>query len=155
MGQGCVRRCLRVTGIRNPQGDFDDCEELQNTFRDRVSRADSSLNDDPTQPRKWSFHANALVEGRGIELQATADLWDIEGDATHAGGEGLVLVAVGVAESALGALVGFRAQGGGAPANHGLLDEEADAIGEAVGTLFGERLHDGGQEVRVLWVDHG
>ena len=155
MGQGGARKCVRVIGIRDPQGYVDDGEELQNTFRDRVSRADSSLSDDPTQPRKWSFHANALVEGRGIELQATADLWDIEGDATHAGGEGLVLVAVGVAESALGALVGFRAQGGGAPANHGLLDEEADAIGEAVGTLFGERLHDGGQEVRVLWVDHG
>ena len=31
------------------------------------------------------------------EPQATADLWDTEGEATHAGGEGLVLVAVGVA----------------------------------------------------------
>jgi hypothetical protein len=103
--------------------------------------------------------ANALVEGGGIELQATADLWDIEGDSTQAGGEGLVFVAVGVAEAALGSLVGFRAQGGGALANHGRIDKEADAfgeaVGEAVGTLFGEQLHDGGQEVRVLWVDHG
>jgi len=66
MGQGCVRRCLRVTGIRNPQGDFDDCEELQNTFRDRVSRADSSLNDDPTRPRKRRFPADAVVERGGV-----------------------------------------------------------------------------------------
>ena len=38
-----------------------------------------------------------LVEGGGIVLQATSDLWDIEGDATHAGGDGLVVVVVGVA----------------------------------------------------------
>jgi hypothetical protein len=36
MGQGGVRRCGRVTDIRDPQGDVDDCEERQNTFRDRV-----------------------------------------------------------------------------------------------------------------------
>ena len=36
MGQGCVGKCLRVTGIRDPQGDVDDCDELQNTFGDRV-----------------------------------------------------------------------------------------------------------------------
>jgi hypothetical protein len=90
-----------------------------------------------------------------VPRSSTADLWDIEGDTTQAGGEGLVLVAVGVAEAAPGALVGFRAQGGGAFANHGLIDEDADAFGEAVGTLFGEQLHDGGQEVRVFWVVHG
>ena len=91
-----------------------------------------------------------------VPRSPTADLWDIEGDATQASGEGLVLVAVGVAEAALGALVGFRAQGGGAFANHGLIDEEADALGDsAVGTLFGEQLHDGGQQVRVFWVGHG
>ncbi len=32
------------------------------------------------------FAANALVEGGVIELQATAAPWNIEGDATHAGG---------------------------------------------------------------------
>ncbi len=96
------------------------------------------------------FAADALVEGGGIELQATADLRDLKGDASHAGGEGLVLVAVGVAEAGLGTLVGFGSQGGGAFANHGFVDEEADALGEALGTLFGEQLHDGVQEVRVF-----
>ena len=60
-----------------------------------------------------------------------------------------------MAQAALGALVGFCAQGSGAFANHGLIDEEADAFGEAIGTLFGEQLHYGGQEVRVFWVGHG
>ena len=78
--------------------------------------------------------ADALVEGGGIELQATADLRDIQGDAPHASGEGLVLVAVGVAEAGLRTLVGFGSQGGRALANHGLVDEEADAFGEAIGT---------------------
>ena len=36
-----------------------------------------------------------------------------------------------------------------------LTDEEADALGETIGTLFGEQLHDGGQEIRVFWVGHG
>ena len=49
MGQGSVRRCDRSTGIRDPQGDVDDGEEHHNTFRDRVSLADSSLSDDTTR----------------------------------------------------------------------------------------------------------
>ena len=100
------------------------------------------------------FAADALVEGGGIELQATADLWDIKGDAPQARGEGFVLVAVGVAEAGLRTLVGFGSQGGGALTDHGFVDEEADALSEAIGTLFGEQLHDGGQEVRVFWVGH-
>ena len=66
MGQAGVRRCDRSTGIRDPQGDVDDGEEHQNTFRDRVSLADSSLSDDPTRPRKRRFPANALVERGGV-----------------------------------------------------------------------------------------
>lgn len=65
MGQGSVRKCLRVTGIRDPQGDVDDCEERLNTFRDRVSLADSYLSDDPTRPRKRRFPADAVVERGG------------------------------------------------------------------------------------------
>ena len=68
------------------------------------------------------FAADALVEGGRIELHATADLGDIKGDATHAGGEGLVLVSVGVAETGLGALVGLSAQGAGTFPDHGLVD---------------------------------
>ena len=68
MGQGSVRRCVRVTGIRDPQGDFDDCEERQNTFRDRVSLVDNYLSDDPTQPRKWRFPAEAILEPGGYLL---------------------------------------------------------------------------------------
>ena len=54
-----------MTGIRDPQGDFDDCEERLNTFRDRVSLADSYLSDDPTRPRKRRFPADAVVERGG------------------------------------------------------------------------------------------
>ena len=68
MGQGSVRRYVRVTGIRDPQGDFDDCEERQNTFRDRVSLVDNYLSDDPTQPRKWRFPAEAILEPGGYLL---------------------------------------------------------------------------------------
>ena len=68
MGQGSVRKCLRVTGIRDPQGDVDDCEERLNTFRDRVSLADSYLSDDPTRPRKRRFPAEAILEPGGYLL---------------------------------------------------------------------------------------
>jgi len=85
----------------------------------------------------------------------TLTLGDIEGDATDAGGKGLVLETVGVAETPLGTLVGFGAEGGGALAGHGLVDDEADALGETIGTLLGEQLHDGVQEVRVFRVGHG
>jgi hypothetical protein len=78
----------------------------------------------------------------------------IEGDAPDAGGKGLVFETAGVTQTGLGTLVGFSAQGAGAFAKHGLIDEEANALGEAIGTLFGEQLHDVVQEVRVFRMGH-
>jgi len=66
------------------------------------------------------------------------------------GGEGLVLEAIGVAEALLAAQVGFCVEGAGAFAEHGLIHEDANALGEAAGALFGEELQDGEQEVMVF-----
>jgi len=96
------------------------------------------------------FAADAFLEGGGIEGQPAADLRHLEGDATDAGGEGLVLEAIGVAEALLAALVGFCVEGAGAFAEHGLVDEDANDLGEAAGTLFGEELQDGVQEVLIF-----
>ncbi len=101
------------------------------------------------------FAADALVEGRRVELETAADLGDVEVDGADAGGEGLVLEAVGIAKARVGTLVGFGAKGGGTLAQHRLVDEEADALGKSTGTLFGEQLHNGGEQVRVLRVGHG
>jgi hypothetical protein len=98
--------------------------------------------------------ANALLEGRGIELQSRTDLGHPEGDVAHAGGEGLGLETIGQALAAIGALVGLGLQDGGALAAHGFIDEQADAFGEALMALFGEELQDGVQEFRVGGVGH-
>ena len=60
-----------------------------------------------------------------------------------------------MAETGLGALVGLSAQGARTFPDHGLVDQEADALGEAFGTLFGEELHDGVQEFKLFRVGHG
>ena len=59
-----------------------------------------------------------------------------------------------MAEALLAARVGFGLEGVGAFAEHGPIDEDANALGEAAGTLFDEALQDGGQEVRLFLVYH-
>jgi hypothetical protein len=106
------------------------------------------------------FGAAALFEGGGIKLQAAADLRDVEGDGAEAGGEGFVFEAVGVTRAGFGALVRLGVEGLGALRAHGLIDEEAEAFGEALGALFRDELQDGVQEIRIgavgpVWFEVG
>jgi len=100
------------------------------------------------------FGAAAFFEGAGIELQIAADLGDVEGNAAQAGGEGFILEAIGVTFAGVGALVGLGLEGVGAFEAHGLVDQEADAFGQAVGALFGDELQDVVHEFRIRWVGH-
>jgi hypothetical protein len=100
------------------------------------------------------FGAAALFEGRGVKLQAAADLRDVEGDGAEAGGEGFVFEAVGVACAGFGALVRLGLEGLRPLGAHGLIDEQAEAFGEAFGALFRDELQDGVQEIRIGVVGH-
>ena len=46
-------------------------------------------------------------------------------------------------------------EGVGAFAAHGFIDEEADALAEIGGAMFGDELQDGVQEFRIVGVGHG
>lgn len=81
------------------------------------------------------FAAESFLEGGGVELDVAADLGDVEGDGADAGGEGLVLVAVGVAFAGGDAFVGLGLKGLMAFDAHGFINEESDAFGEAGGAL--------------------
>ena len=85
---------------------------------------------------KGLFGAAAFFEGTGVPIQFAADLWDVEFDVSHASGEGFIFEAVGVACAEVGALVGVSLEGERALLKHGLVDEEAEAVGEAVGAMF-------------------
>ena len=50
-----------------------------------------------------------------------------------------------------GALIGLGLEHSGAFAAHGFIDEEADALAEALVALLGEELQDGVQEIRAVW----
>jgi len=86
------------------------------------------------------FTAAALFEGGGVEVQIAPDLWNVKGDGAEAGGEGFVLKAIGVTGASERAFVGFGLEGLGTFDVHGLIDEQADAFGEAIGALFGDQL---------------
>ena len=90
----------------------------------------------------------------GVELQAGTDLGDLEGDGPDPGGEGLGLEAVGLSLACGSALIGLGLEDDGAFAAHGFIDEEADALAEALVALLSEELQDGVQEIRVGLVRH-
>ena len=98
--------------------------------------------------------AHAFLEGGGVELDAGADLGDLEGDGADAGGESFWFEAMGLALAGVGALVGLGLEDGGAFAAHGFIDEDADAFGEAGGALIGEELQHGMEEFRIGLVGH-
>ncbi len=98
--------------------------------------------------------ADALFEGTGIKVHAIADLRDAEFDGAAAGGEGLWLESVGAAQAGITTFVGPGVEDGGAFLNHGLVDEKAEALGKAGGAFIGEKLQNGGQEIRINLVGH-
>ncbi len=56
------------TVLRDPQGEFEDYVELHNTSGALVSLAGCHLSDDPTQPRKWRFPDEAVIQPGGFLL---------------------------------------------------------------------------------------
>jgi len=100
------------------------------------------------------FGAQAFLEGAGVKGYIAADLGDVELDGAEAGGEGFVLEAIGIAEAGLGALVRSGLEDLGTFDPHGLVDEQAEAFGEAGGALIGDELQNGVQEFRIGGVGH-
>ena len=100
------------------------------------------------------FAADALFEGLGIEVQIAAHLGHAELDGANAGGDGLGFEAIGLALPGFGAFVGLGLERLGAFLAHGFIDQEAEAFGEAVGALLGEKLQNGVHEFRIAWVGH-
>ena len=65
------------------------------------------------------------MEGAGIEGHVAAHLGDVKLDGAEAGGEGFVLVTVGVTLAGVGALVRLGLKDVGALDAQGLVDEQA------------------------------
>ena len=97
---------------------------------------------------------NAFFQGAGIEGGFAADLRDAKGDGADPAGEGLGLVAVGVAQPGGGAFVRLGLEDLMAFDAHGFIDENAQAFGEAVVTLFSQELQDVVQKFRIGVVGH-
>ena len=93
--------------------------------------------------------ADALFQGAGVEVDVAPDLRDAELNGADAGVEGFGFEAVGVALAGFGALIGLGLEGLGALLAHGLVDEQADAFGEAGGALLSQELQNGVQEFRL------
>ena len=98
--------------------------------------------------------ADALFESRGVKLDLTTNLRDGKKDVAQTGLEGLGFETVGVAEAGVGALERQGLEHVGTLGLHGLVDEDAQALGEAVGTFFIEELQHGLEELRMMKVGH-
>ena len=98
--------------------------------------------------------ADALLEGRRIEVDLAAHLRDGEGDGAQAGLEGLGFEAVGVAQAGIGALERPGSEHVGTLGVHGLVDEQAKPLGKAVGAFVIEELQHGLEELRMMEVGH-
>lgn len=79
--------------------------------------------------------AGAAFESGGIEVHIAAHLGDGEREPAEASVESLGFETIGVALAGVGALVRFSVEGLGALDFHGLIEEESEGIGEAVGAL--------------------
>ena len=98
--------------------------------------------------------ADALFESRGVKLDLTADLRDGKSDVAEAGLESLGFEAVGVAQASVCALERQGLEHMGTLGLHGLIDEDAQALGEAVGTFFIEELPHRLEELRMMEAGH-
>ena len=100
------------------------------------------------------FAAGSFFESTGIKIHAVADLRNTEQKGANAGGEGFGFESIGTPQAILATLVGAGLQDGGAFLNHGLVDEQAQALGKAGGTFGGEELQNGCQKLRIKLVGH-
>lgn len=90
------------------------------------------------------FAANTLLESGGIELQTGADLRHLKGDRANPCVESFGFETIGVALAGFGPFKGLRLEHFGPLASHGFVDEQSQALREAVVALGREELQDGG-----------
>ena len=100
------------------------------------------------------FAAGSFFESAGIKIHAVADLRNTEQEGANTGGEGFGFESIGTPQAILATLVGAGLQDGGAFLDHGLVDEQAQALGKAGGTFGGEELQNGCQKLRINLVGH-
>ena len=100
------------------------------------------------------FAADALFESAGVKVHAVADLRNTELNGADAGSQGLGFEAVGTALTGVTTLVGPGLEDSRAFLDHGLVDEQAEALGKSAGTFGGEKLQNGGQKIRIDLVGH-
>lgn len=100
------------------------------------------------------FTAQSLVQGAGIELDVTANLWDFELHFAHAGVDGFGFEPVGVSLARGSAFVGLGSKSFGSLADHRFIEEDTEAFEEAIEAGVVELLQDVVQEFRVVLVGH-
>ena len=100
------------------------------------------------------FAAGSFFESAGIKIHAVADLRNTEQEGANTGGEGFGFESIGTPQAILTTLVRAGLQDGGAFLDHGLVDEQSQALGKAGGTFGGEELQNGCQKLRINWVGH-
>ena len=100
------------------------------------------------------FAAGSFFESAGIKIHAVADLRNTEQEGADTGGEGFGFESIGTPQAILATLVGAGLQNGRAFLDHGLVDEQAQALGKAGRTFGGEELQNGCQKLRINLVGH-
>ena len=98
--------------------------------------------------------ADALFERRRVEVDIAADLRDGESDGAQTCFESLWFETVGMTQASIRALERLSVEHMGTLGLHGLVDEQAEAFGKAIGAFFIEELQHGLEELRMIEVGH-
>ena len=101
-----------------------------------------------------SFAADAFFQSAGIKVHTIAHLGNAELDGADTGGEGFGFEPVGAAQAAIAPFVGTGLEDCTALLHHGLINEEAQALGKAGRALRGQQLQNGVQKIRINVVGH-
>jgi len=98
--------------------------------------------------------AQALFQGGRVEPDAAPDLGDGEGDGIQPSGDGFWFEALGMGQAGVDALIRLGLNNLTALLAHGLVDQETDAFGQAIGSLLSDELQNSVQEIRIGLVGH-
>ena len=100
------------------------------------------------------FAAGSLFQGGGIKIHAVANLRNAQEERADTGGKGFGLESIGSPQAIIATLIRPGLKNGGAFLDHGLVDEQAQALGKAGGAFGGEELQNGVQKIRINLVGH-
>jgi hypothetical protein len=128
--------------------DLQRARELREDGRDTASRdaLDVHLGDGESQ---GAFAAEAALQSRRIEVDLAANLGNLESDLAETCLERLFLKAIGVAPAGGGALVRSSPEDLGAFNLHGMVEQNAHGLSEAVRALGANEVYDLIERVRV------